>query len=317
MYGLNNDTAPNLILVKTALDKLLDESQLQNNRTGKASATDPIIFTQDNATNAAVVTSVIGGGGYFAKRTNDLSPNKEVAKRASAARTTLIAEFDKDLAITRTFMADQQQSAVSKAVRQESMSWDASRDQNAFGIYGNGYTTSVYTTIDGVALYSNTHTNLNGDTIDNLETGAMSDANLNTLVVSMRNQKNQEGVKVGYEPDFLLTSNAGHHDAIITAKSVLRGGTGNNDANYFSELFPGMQVKYNQFLDDYSTTAYEIGAQGLDVYRFEREGLSTELVDWKISAAAGGPDAYKYLLRAREEVDAITYVGTAGSTGTT
>lgn len=317
MYGLNNDTAPNLILVKTALDKLLDEAQLQNNRTGKASATDPVIFTQDNATNAAVVTSVIGGGGYFAKRTNDLSPNKEVAKRAYAARTTLIAEFDKDLAITRTFMADQQQSAVSKAVRQESMSWDASRDQNAFGIYGNGYTTSVYTTIDGVALYSNTHTNLNGDTIDNLETGAMSDANLNTLVVSMRNQKNQEGVKVGYEPDFLLTSNAGHHDAIIVAKSVLRGGTGNNDANYFSELFPGMQVKYNQFLDDYSTTAYEIGAQGLDVYRFEREGLSTELVDWKISAAAGGPDAYKYLLRAREEVDAITYVGTAGSTGTT
>lgn len=315
MYGLNNNTAPNLILVKTALDKLLDEAQLQNNRTGKASATDPVIFTQDDATNAAVVTSVIGGGGYFAKRTNDLAPNKEVAKRAYAARTTIIAEFDKDLAITRTFMMDQQQSAVAKSVRQESMSWDATRDQNAFGLYGNGYVTTVYTTIDGVALYSNTHTNLNGDTIDNLETGAMSDTNLNTLVVSMRNQKNQEGVKVGYEPDWLLTSNAGHHDAIIVAKSVLRGGTGNNDANYFSELFPGMQVKYNQFLDDYSTTAYEIGAQGLDVYRFEREGLSTELVDWKISAAAGGPDAYKYLLRAREEVDAITYVGTAGSTG--
>lgn len=65
MYGLNNDASPDLELVKTALDKIRDEQVLKNARTGKAEATDPIVFTQDTATNAAVVSTTQGGGGYF------------------------------------------------------------------------------------------------------------------------------------------------------------------------------------------------------------------------------------------------------------
>ena len=309
MDGLNRDTSPSLELVKTALDKIRDEQVLKNARTGKAEATDPIVFTQDKATNAAVVSTTQGGGGYFLKTTDDLATAKAVAIKSPSPKTTIIADFKKDLDVARTFMADQQHSSVAKAVRANVASWMASRDRNAFNVWAGGFATNQ--TIDGVYLFSASHVNDNGDTVDNLESGALTDTTLNTSIVTLRNQVNQTGVKVGYEPDFLLTSNAGHKNGMTVAKSVLRSGTGNNDLNYYSELFPGMKVVYNQFLDETSTVAYFIGCQGHGVTRFERESLNTTMVSWETQRN----DCYIYKLRAREEVDAIEYSGTLGSTG--
>lgn len=308
--GLNRDSGAGLNLVKTGLDELLDGATKQVAREGKASATDALIFTQRGASNAAVVTSVIGGGGYFDKGTEDNRGAKQANKSAPAPRVTQIAEFKEDMPIARTFMEDQQQDAVAKSIKQTMMAWTASQDRNGFYYYGNGFGTSL--TIDGVSLYNNAHINNNGDTVDNLETGVMNDPNLNILIVGLRNQVNQTGVKVGYEPDFLLTSNSGHKDALSVAKSVLKAGGGDNDLNYYSEMYPGMVVKYNQFLDDISTTAYFVGTQGHDVIRFERESLNTTLVPWQFSST----DNFIYKLRAREEVDAITYEGSAASNGT-
>ncbi len=308
--GLSRDSSPSLELVKTALDKIRDESMLRYAREGKAEATDSVIFTQGSADNAAVISTVQGGGGYFEKRTADFKKAKAVAVNAPSPKTTLMAEFVKDLDISRTFFADQQHSSVEKAVRGNTRAWLASRDRNAFDVYALGFTTQ--TTIDSVAVFSNSHVNSNGDTVDNLSSGALTDSTLNDGVVLLRNQINQTGVKVGYEPDFLLTSNDGHKNAMTVSKSVLRSGTGNNDLNYFSELFPGMQVKYNQFLDDTSTTAYFIGTEGHGIERFERESFFTMLVGWETSEN----DSYKYKMRAREEVDSIEYSGLVGALGT-
>lgn len=311
MNGLTNSSSPNLELVKTALDKLYDEAQMEMTVVGKAEATDPLIFTQDSADKAAVVSTVIGGGGYFDKATDDVAQNKDVAVNAPTPKVTLIAQFKKDLPISRTFMADQQQSAVAKAVRQQALTWNASRDRNAFSVYANGFTTQL--TIDNVALYSNSHTNQNGDTIDNLETGALTDPNLNININQIRTQLSQTGVIIGYEPKFLLTSSIGHQVGQTVAKSVLRAGTGNNDLNYFSEMYPGMMVKFSPFLDATSTTAFFVGSVNHGVVRFERESFFTELIDWKTS----DNDEYKYKMRAREEVDSIEYSGQQASTGVT
>lgn len=313
-FGLNQDSGPSLILVKTALDKLIADELQKTATVGKALATDPVIFTQDTATNAAVVASVIGGGGYFQQTTQDIAATKDANISAATPKTTLVVNFKQNLPIARTFMDDQQKSAVSKSVTQRYKAWLASQQRAAFYVYAQGFTgaTSNSTTIDGVALFSNTHLNENGDTVDNYETGVMSDANLNILVVSLRGQVDQSGVKIGYEPDFLLVSSLLDHDARIVAKSVLRAGTGNNDLNYYSEMYPGMQVKFNQFIDDISTTSYFIGTSGHDVMRYEREAFFTKLIDW----STDNDDLYKYKMRAREVVDALSYVGVAGSDGT-
>lgn len=306
---MNNDSAPNLILVKTALDKLLDDATIELAVTGRATALDPIVFTQDTATNAAVVTSVIGGGGYFQSTTDDVALNNEVNTSAASPKTSIVAQFKKDLPISRTFMADQQMSSVTKAVKQQAQTWAASRDRAAMSVYSLGFTTQL--TVDGVALFSNSHVNQNGDTVDNLETGALTDTTLASTVNSLRTQLSQTGVILGYEPKFLLTPTALHQTGMVIAKSVLRSGGGNNDLNYFSEMFPGMKVVYSPFLDSTSTTAYFVGSSTHGVYRFVREAMFTKLVDWDTSQN----DQYKYKMRAREVVDSIEYSGLVGSTG--
>src|SRR4029077_16970367 len=107
----------------------------------------------------------------------------EVSVAAASPKTSIVLQFKKNLPISRTFMADQQLSAVSKAVRQQSLTWGASRDRNAFLVYAQGFSgAGNSTTVDGVALFSNSHVNENGDTVDNLETGALTDPNLNIVI---------------------------------------------------------------------------------------------------------------------------------------
>ena len=308
---MNQDSAPNLILVKTALDKLFDEATIEMATVGKATALDAEVFTQDTATNAAVVSSVIGGGGYFQQTIDDVATTTEANVFAASPKTSLVVQFKKNLPISRTFMADQQQSAVSKAVKQQSLTWGASRDRNAFSVYALGFTTQL--TIDGVALFSNSHINENGDTVDNLETGALTDPNLNIVINSLRTQTSQTGVILGYEPKWLLTPSILHQTGMTVAKSVLRAGSGNNDLNYFSEMYPGMKVVYSPFLDATSTTAYFVGSSTHGVSRFEREAFFTVLRPWEESQN----DQYMYKMRAREVVDSIEYSGLVGSSGTT
>lgn len=308
-YGLNRDSGPNLILVKTALDKLIDDLQQTQNEVGLARAMHPVVYTQSTANNAAVVSSVIGGGGYFGQNTEDTYPRYTINKTAPSPKTTQIIEFNMNLPIARTFMDDQQQSAVSKSVRQTYMQWLASRDRNAAQLYSLGFTTQ--TTIDGVAWFSNSHVNQNGDTVDNLSTGALTDDNLNITVNLLRTQIDQNGVVIGYEPKFLFTPSLLHKTGCAVAKSVLRAGTGNNDQNYWSEFYPGMQVVYSPFLDTTSTTAYFVGTSDHNGMRFVRESFFTTLVPWQYSEN----DYYQYKMRAREALDSIDYVGVIGSTG--
>lgn len=308
MDGLTQDSGPSLNLVKTGLDHLFNQATMQIATPGKASVTNPLVFVQMDAGNvAAVQSTIIGGGGYFGQSTDDVPAVKDAPKRAYATRQSQVVNFYENLNISRTFMEDQQLGAVSKAVQQFALAWKSSQDRNGFAVYNNGFTSQ--TTIDGVALFSNSHVNLNGDTVDNLETGALTTDTLNASIVSLRGQVNQTGVIAGYEPKFLLCSSTLHLTAMATAKSVLRAGTGNNDLNYFSELYPGMEVLYSPFIT--STTAYFVGSFTHGVTRFEREGLSTTLVPWQNQPT----DQYVYKMRAREVVDSIDFDGLVGSTG--
>jgi len=277
---------------------------------GKATALDPLIFNQDTATNAAVNSSVQGGGGYFQTTVNDMTPMPNAQINAANTKVTPILEFRQELPISRTFMADQQLSSVEKAVEDRAMAWAATRDRNAFNVYANGFTTQL--TIDGTTVFSDTHTNENGDIVDNKSTLSLSDDNLNTNIVALRNQKAQGGYLAGYDPEFLLVPNALHRTGTAITKSVLRAGTGNNDLNYWSDIYPGMKVMYNAFLDETSTTAYFVGAENHGIKRFSREGFTSAFVDWKTQ----GNNQYLYKMISREAVDSIYYNGLQGSTGT-
>lgn len=308
MDGLTNNSGPSLNLVKTGLDKIVDDTLLEMATIGKADATNSLVFSQETAPEvAAVQSTVLGGGGYYGQSTDDVPPVGDATKRAYATRQSNVVNFFQNLPISRTFMEDQQLSSVSRAVKQEAVAWAATRDRNAVQVYNLGFTTQ--TTADDVALFSNSHVNLNGDTVDNLEGGALADGTLNTTITSLRNQVSQVGVIAGYEPKFLFCSTTLHKTAMEVAKSVLRSGTGNNDLNYFSDLYPGMQVLYSPHVS--STTAYFVGSTMHAIFRWVREGWNSTLVPWQNQAS----DQYVYKMRAREVVDSIDFTGIVGSTG--
>lgn len=296
-------------LVTTILDRLFTGAANEA-REGKATALDPMVFNQETATNAAINSTVQGGGGYFQKTLNDVSTMNNATIAAANTRVTNIAQFQQELPISRTFMEDQQLGSVMKAVEDRGKAWAATRDRNAFYVYANGFTTQ--TTIDGQTLFSDTHTSEAGDTVDNKSTLSLTDDNLNTNIVSLRNQPAQGGYLIGYDPDFLLLPNQLHRTGTQITKSILRAGSGNNDLNYWSDLYPGMKVVYNAFLDQVSTTAYFIGAKNHGVKRFMREAFSSTLVPWQYQ----GNNQYLYKMLSREEVDSIYYNGLQGSTGT-
>lgn len=301
-----------LQLVQTYLDRLFTGTAAET-RAGKVGALDALVFTQDTATNAAVNSTVQGGGGYFQTTSSDIPTPEQATVSAPSAKVSLVLNFLQNLPISRTFMADQQLSSVAKQVKEEAKNWAATRDRASVSVFYNGFTTQQ--TIDGTTVFSNSHTNALGQTVDNLETGALNDDNLNTLITSLRTQPSQSGVTTGYNPDFLFCSAALHRTANAVTKSVLRAGTGNNDVNYFSDLYPELQTKYSPFFDSSnvtnSTTMYAVGAKDHGIMRFEREGFSSTLVDWQFNAN----DQYMYKMRSREVTDSIYYNGLAGSTG--
>lgn len=308
--GLNGSAvATSGNLVTTILDRLFTGAASEA-KEGKATALDPLIFNQETATNQAVNSTVQGGGGYFQTTTNDVALMNDATITAANTKVTPMLEFRQELPISRTFMEDQQLGSVMKSVEDRGKAWAATRDRNAFQKYALGFTTQQ--TIDGTTLFSATHTTEAGDTVSNTSTLSLSDDNLNTQIVALRNQPAQGGYLIGYDPDFLLLPNQLHRTGTQITKSVLRAGTGNNDLNYWSDVYPGMKVMYNAFLDQTSTTAYFVGAKNHGVKRFVREGFSSTLVPWQYQ----GNNQYLYKMLSREQVDSIYFNGLQGSTGT-
>jgi hypothetical protein len=135
---------------------------------------------------------------------------------------------------------------------------------------------------------------------------------LETLIVSLQRQKDQAG-KLGYHHAraLLVPSNL-LKEACEIVDSELLAGTGNNNTNYLSKKFPGLEVKYSSFLDDTSTTAYFLVGGDHSVNRFVREAPHTNYIPWENSRNWVGT----YQAAFREVTNPVSFEGTAASNGT-
>jgi hypothetical protein len=98
-------------------------------------------------------------------------------------------------------------------------------------------------------------------------------------------------------------------------KSVLKSGSANNDMNYYSELYPGLQVKFSPFLGAAyggSDTAWFLLSTDHSITRWVRQGVTTDMVDYKFQRN----NNYIYKAEYREVVGAISFEGVVGSNGT-
>jgi len=307
---LTTNLNPNV--TKTALDAVFFQEFDYPNVVGQATAEDGLVFMQDTIDRAAVITEQYKGPGYFQERAEEEDVSSATPRSANQ-KTSSVVNYSRSVDISKNFFDDDQHQFVSKMIQDFGRVARVTRDRNAFQVWNDSFTTQ--TSNDGVALFSNTHTTIGGQTVDNLETGALTEATLETSFNSLINQITQDGTLGGHEPACLMVPTALFKEAMEISKSELRSGTANNDLNYYSQVYPGMQVKYSPFLSAAqggSDTAWFLLSRNHSLMRWVRQGVATDLVNYQFQRN----NNYIYKAEYREIVDSISWEGLVGSNGT-
>lgn len=309
--ALTTNLNPNV--TKTALDFVFFQEFDYPATPGTATAEDGLVFMQETTDRAAVISEQYKGPGYYTERAEEEDVSSATPRSANQ-RTDNVINFARSVDISKNFFDDDQHSFVSKMIRDFGRLARMTRDRNAFQILNDGFTTTLSN--DGVALFSDSHTTIGGQTVDNLETGALSETNLNIAFNSLIEQITQDGTLGGHSPSVLLVPPALFKTAMEVTKSELRTGTANNDLNYFSQVYPGLQVKFSPFLSAVqggSDTAWFLFSKNHSLTRWVRQGVETRLVDWEIQRN----NSYIYKAEYREVVQPISFEGMVASNGTT
>ena len=299
-------------VIKTALDFVFDQEFSLESLPGYANAETGAIFKPDTIDRAAVIGEQFMGTGYFEERA-EVENVPGATARVGNQKTFNVINYSKSIDISKNLMDDDQHSTVDKIVKNMARNARLTKSKNAFNILNLGFTTTL--TNDGVALFSNSHITLSGDTVDNLETGVLTEANLDVMIQKLINQKTQDNTLGGHEPAVLLVPTALFKKAQEITKSTLRSGTANNDMNYYSELYPGLQVFHSPFLGagfGGSDTAWFLLSKDHSLTRWVRQDLVTDLVDYRTQRN----NNYIYKAEYREVVGAFSFEGLVGSNGT-
>jgi hypothetical protein len=306
---------------KSGLDEIFFQGYEQEKQPGEVRADHPLFFRQKSTTWGTEQYAESQGPGDYNVTAEDEAV-EEATVRVGNKTSREVLEFDKDIPISQRYQEDSEHyGTVDSWVLDLGVRGRTTRDKYAFrNTWGNPFDATNNPTPDGAAMVSNTHTLLSGDTQDNLETGALTPDNLATLVRRLRLQKAQDGDLGSYHADGILCPVALHPTAMEITKSELKSQTPDNDLNYWSTVYPGLQVGASEFLDsDFNTlnananTSYFVVSRMHKVTRSKRKELSTEYVEPKYDRKRRA----FYRARFREISYPGTSTGFAGSNGTT
>lgn len=240
------------LTVASGLDEVFDSGYEMDKQPGEVRADDALFFRQDTTELLAVQYAQSMGPGDF----NVTEEDQDVDEATVAVANKTVAdvfEFDRDIPIPQRYQeASAHWGTVDSWVNQLGIRGRTSRDKYAMRFsYGDPFTV---TTPDGVALGSNSHIALSGDTVDNLETGAASADNVAIMIKRLRLMKAQDGDLASYHADGLLAGAGLHPTLTVIVGSELKPGVTDNDLNYISKVYPGLQVGASEYLDsDYNT----------------------------------------------------------------
>jgi hypothetical protein len=307
--SFNSSLSPNA--VKTALDDVFYQGHNYQLMPGYVDATSGAVFIQESTDRSAEIMENFKGSGLW----DQIAEEQEITKgnpRVTGQKTFSVVKFAKDIIIPDEYFQDEQHASYEKMTRNHGENARNTRDRNAFAVFRNGFSTAL--SYDGTALFSDSHVNLGGYTVDNLVSGALSESTLNDAINQLLEMKAQDGVIGGCIPKTLLVPPKLAKLAFEITQSELRSGTANNDLNFYSTKY-GIQVAVSQWLGAAaggSDTAWYLLSDKHTVMRFVRQSLSTYVVEPKYV----GNDSWKYGGKFREVVGALSFEGLVGSLGT-
>ncbi len=308
---MNNNSALNPNIVKTALDKVFFPVFNGDMHPGLVTAESSAVFNQETTDKAAEIAEIFKGSGLWDQRAEEQDvPQGQF--QVGNTKTFTVTNFAKSLDVSKNLFDDDQFNVINKAVTDMARKGRMTRDKNAFAVYRNAFTTAL--TADGAALVSDSHTTLGGFTVDNKMTAALSESSLNDAIVMLVEQLSQDGVISGSMPKTLVVPPKLFKLACEITESELRSGTGNNDENVYSTKY-NIEVAMSPWLGAAaggSDTAWFLIGDNHTITRWVRQDMKTDIVDYKYQRN----NNYIYKGEYREVVGAMDYVGVVGSDGT-
>jgi len=310
MAGFNTGMSPDL--VKTELDRLFLSKFNLKVGPNMADVDQSDIFIQDKTKLGAVKTELMADSGMWDERT-ELEDVDEGQIKNDSSRLFTVVNWAKSLMISKNLFDDENWGAVRKMITAFGNKGRLTGRDNGFKLYRGAFAT--YKTNDGQYIISDTHTNINGDTIDNKATAALSPASLKVLIAMLAEQKDQKGDIVGHEGKCLLVPNRLYAYAIEVTKSELVADTTDNNVNTFSSEY-NLFVKQSNRLSAAaggSDTAHFLLAPDHTITRFKRQDIQSEWIDYKFDKK----NRFEYKGEFREVYGAVSYEGVCASLGTT
>lgn len=279
-------------------------------------ARNPIFFKQLDTTRGVYQWAEFSGVGEWEESLEEEERALSTVRTANKTSATIV-NFKKTLAIPVEFFEDEEHDVVNNAIAAVGLRGRTKQDKSALNVYAAGFATTSFTTPDGAALFSNSHTSLDGSTIDNLETGALTPDNFEILWRSLQGQKAQDNDLGGHEPVGFLVPPALYPDAIELLDSQLRPGTGNNQVNWVFTKYGTIVLGQNPYLGStYNTatnanTSHYLVSRNHSISRITRLGMETKLVPPDTDLM----DRYFYKARYREVDRPKSWEGIVASNG--
>lgn len=299
-------------VVKTLLDGVMFPEFNYKQHPDFHDATSSLLFKQETSDKAQETLEVFGGTPLWAARGEEQDVQIQYA-RVGNQKTFSNVTYSSKRVIPKTFFDDQMHSTYNNMIRDFAIKAAATRDQNAFAVFRDGFTTA--TTSDGVALFSASHLTTQGETISNLITPAFSETALNTGIISFLEQKDEAGIVMGNMPETLLVPPALYKIAVEVTQAEKKSGGNNNEYNVYSTKY-GINVATSNRLgaaSGGSDSKWFLLGRNHSIMRYVRTPLFTDLIDYKFS----DNNSYVYKGEFREVVGAMHYSGIIASNATT
>ena len=308
MAGLSSGANPNV--TRTALDKVFYQRYGAMPGPQFTFAGDEMVFQQDSTDRAAVIIENFKGVGLWTNTAEQAEYSGDTPLVTDQI-TFSVARFTKKFHITEEMLEDDQHTVVRNAVSQMGSKARITQNRQAMAIFRGSTTTTL--TSDGATLLSATHSNINGDTIDNTISAVFSVDTLEEGINMLVEQVDQSGDIIGHEAKTLLVPPALFKEAVEVTESRLEANTTDNQLNVYSAKY-GIVTRQSQYLGANgggSNIRYYLMGEFHSVMRFVRVGVQTRLLDG--SYQANGDSVYRG--RFREVYGAVSYEALVGYDG--
>jgi len=284
---------------QTAIDEVMYETFTREEVPGFLSAQDSWFFHTSPTDSIAFIYDEDSNVGEF-EETGEQEEVITTSTRIGNTTTKRITKYTKEIPISWEAFKTSQKGKREEIGRQVGDRAKVTQDRlSIVETYGDFDTGTYNTTPDGDAPGSNSHTTLNSDTIDNLETGALNADNLWTTALSLMRQRAQDFDAGGHMFEAIVVPMQLYKTARETLGSDLVPFSGENQLNIFSTDFGNVMLRGSVYLDSIhnpatnAATLYTVLGRNHKIERKVLSGLSTSMIEPQYTTTDS------YVMRAR------------------